>query len=93
MFTSAVAKDQRSENVGDSDKQLARKNEIEVVEVEDDIISVGESDDDELGSPKGVQQEITEKQIQSVLKKLIKNIQARLKVIQVTHLANHAGSS
>lgn len=72
MFTSAVAKDQRSENVGDSDKQLARKNEIEVVEVEDD--SVGESDDDELGSQKGVQQEITEKWIQSVLKKLIKNV-------------------
>lgn len=69
-----VAKDQRSENVGDSDERLARNNEFEVVEVEDDIISLGESDDDELGSQKGVQQEITEKKIQSVLKKLIKNV-------------------
>ena len=54
----AVAKTQRSENIGDSKKRLARKTEVEIVEVEDDIISVSESDDDKLSSQKGVQQEI-----------------------------------
>ena len=54
----AVAKTQRSENIGDSNEQLARKTDIEVVKVKDDIISVSESDDDELSSQKDVQQEI-----------------------------------
>ena len=54
----AVAKTQRSENIGDSNELLAKKTDIEVVEVKDDIISVSESDDDELSSQKDVQQEI-----------------------------------
>ena len=54
----AVAKSQRSENIGDSNELLAKKTDIEVVEVKDDIISVSESDDDELNSQKEVQQEI-----------------------------------
>ena len=37
---------------------IAKKTDIEVVEVKDDIISVSESDDDELNSQKDVQQEI-----------------------------------
>ena len=55
----AVAKTKRSENIGDSNERLARKTDIEVVKVKDDIISVSESDDDnELSSQKDVQQEI-----------------------------------
>ena len=54
----AAAKTQRSENIGDSNELLAKKPDIEVVEVKDDIISVSESDDDELSSQKDVQQEI-----------------------------------
>ena len=54
----AVTKTQRSENIGDSNELLAKKTDIEVVEVKDDIISVSESDDDELSSQKDVQQEI-----------------------------------
>ena len=54
----AVAKTKRSENIGDSNELLARKIDIEVVKVKDDIISVSESDDDELSSQKDVQQEI-----------------------------------
>ena len=44
----AVVKTQRSENIGDSKELLAKKTDIEVVEVKDDIISVSESDDDEV---------------------------------------------
>ena len=54
----AVAKTQRSENIGDSSELLAKKTDTEVIEVKDDIISVSESDDDELSSQKDVQQEI-----------------------------------
>ena len=54
----AVAKTQRSENIGDSSELLAKKTNTEVIEVKDDIISVSESDDDELSSQKDVQQEI-----------------------------------
>ena len=54
----AVAKTQRSENIGDSNERLARKTDVEVVKVKDDIISVSESDDDEVSSQKDVQQEI-----------------------------------
>ena len=55
----AVAKTQISGNIGDSNELLARKKkDIEVVKVKDDIISVSESDDDELSSQKDVQQEI-----------------------------------
>ena len=49
---------QRSENIGDSNELLAKKTDIEVVKVNDDIISVSESDDDELSPQKDVQQEI-----------------------------------
>ena len=44
----AVVETQRSKNIGDSNELLARKTDIEVVEVKDDIISVSESDDDEV---------------------------------------------
>ena len=55
----AVTKTQRSENIGVSNELLAKKKtDFEVVEVKDDIISVSESDDDELSSQKDVQQEI-----------------------------------
>ena len=54
----AVDKTQRSENIGDSSELLAKKTDTEVIEVKDDIISVSESDDDELSSQKDVQQEI-----------------------------------
>ena len=54
----AVAKTQRSENIGDSNEQLARNTDIDVVKVKDDIISVSESDDAEVSSQKDVQQEI-----------------------------------
>ena len=57
----AVAKTQRSENIGDSNEQLARKTDIEVVKVKDDIISVSESDDGELSPQKDVQQERAKK--------------------------------
>ena len=53
-----VAKTQRSENIGDSNELLAKKTDIEVIEVKDDIISVSESDDDERSSQKDVHQEI-----------------------------------
>ena len=53
-----VAKTQRSENIGDSSELLAKKTDIEVIEVKDDIISVSESDDDERSSQKDVHQEI-----------------------------------
>ena len=53
----AVAKTQRSENIGDSNELLAKKTDIEVVEVKDDIISVSESDDDELSPQKDIHQQ------------------------------------
>ena len=57
----AAAKTQRSEKIGDSNELLAKKTDIEVVEVKDDIISVSESDDDELSPQKDVQQERAKK--------------------------------
>ena len=57
-YVYAVAKTQRSENIGDSSELLAKKTDIEVIEVKDDIISVSESNDNELSSQKDVQQEI-----------------------------------
>ena len=55
----AVPKIKRSENIGDGNERLARKTDIEIVKVKDDIISVSEPDDDnELSSQKDVQLEI-----------------------------------